>query len=51
MHPKNWTDFENKYNRFQYKANKKENKTEEQVALEANVIKIFGCSNSLYFYD
>lgn len=46
-----WTDFENKYNRFQYKANKKENKTEEQVALEANVVKIFGCSNSLYFYD
>ncbi len=43
-----WTDNENRFNRFKYKANKSAGLTEAQVAAQANVYKIFGCKNIVY---
>ena len=43
-----WTDFENRFNRFKYKADKKSGLTQAQVALNAGVSEIWGCSNSVY---
>jgi hypothetical protein len=42
-----WTDFENRFNRFKYKADKKNGLTQAEVALNAGVSEIWGCSNSL----
>lgn len=42
-----WTDFENRYNRFKYKADKKNGLSQSEVALNAGVSEIWGCSNSL----
>lgn len=42
-----WTDFNNRYNRFKFRADKVRGLTEEQVAVENNVHKIWGCSNLL----
>lgn len=42
-----WTDFVNRYNRFQFKADSKNGITQEQVAKEAGVVKIWGCKNVL----
>lgn len=46
-----WTDFEKRYNRFKFRANKEENKTEADVAKEVGVVKIWGCSNLLLEAD
>jgi hypothetical protein len=43
-----WTDFDNRYNRFKFKADSSRGMTEQQVADEAGVIKIWGCGNQLY---
>jgi hypothetical protein len=43
-----WTDFENRFNRFKYKADKTRNMTQRQIADEANVVEIFGCTNSMW---
>lgn len=40
-----WTDDVNRFDRFTYRANKKLNMTESQVANAAGVKKIYGCSN------
>ena len=40
-----WTDFENRYNRFKFKADASEGLTEAQVAESAGVVKIWGCEN------
>ena len=42
-----WTDFENRFNRFKYKADKKAGLSQTEVALNAGVSEIWGCSNSL----
>lgn len=41
-----WTDYVHRYNRFKYKADKARGMTQRQVADEAGVIEIYGCSNS-----
>lgn len=43
-----WTDFDTRFNRFKFKANKPMGLTEAQVAEEAGVVKIYGCGNMLY---
>lgn len=43
-----WTDYTNRFNRFRYRADKKNGLTEEQVATEAGVVKIYGCKNVCY---
>lgn len=43
-----WTDFSDRYNRFKFKADKKNGLTEAQVAERANVVKIWGCKNLVY---
>lgn len=42
-----WTDFENRFNRFKYKADKENGLTQAEVAINAGVSEIWGCSNSL----
>lgn len=44
-----WTDFRKRYNRFKFRATK--NKTEKQVAEDAGVYKIWGCSNLILQYN
>jgi len=46
-----WTDFENRFNRFKFKADKSNSLTEADVAREAGVCKIWGCSNQVYRLD
>ncbi len=46
-----WTDNENRFNRFKFKADKKNNLTEAQVAETANVLKIFGCKNLCFKFN
>lgn len=43
-----WTDFTNRFNRFKYRADKARGLTQRQVADEAGVVEIWGCSNSTY---
>ncbi len=43
-----WTDFENRYNRFKFKADSSEGLTESQVAESAGVVKIWGCGNFIF---
>jgi hypothetical protein len=43
-----WTNFDDRFNRFKYKADKVRNMSEAQVADEANVVKIYGCKNLTY---
>jgi hypothetical protein len=43
-----WTDFENRYNRFKFKADASEGLTEAQVAEQAGVVKIWGCRNYVF---
>lgn len=42
-----WTDCENRFNRFKYRADRKRKMSEAQVADEAGVVKIWGCGNVL----
>lgn len=46
-----WTDMDNRFNRFKFKANAKERKTEAEVAGDAGVVKIWGCENIIYATD
>lgn len=43
-----WTDFVHRYDRFRFRAT--HDKTQRQVAEEAGVVAIHGCSNSLWQY-
>jgi hypothetical protein len=43
-----WTDFRNRFNRFKFKANKRLNLSENDVAEIAGVSKIWGCKNLLF---
>lgn len=43
-----WTDFHDRFNRFKYKADKTRNMTQAQIAEEAGVVMLYGCSNSLW---
>jgi len=46
-----WTDFDNRFNRFKYRADKSKGLTEAQVAESAKVVKIWGCENIVYELD
>ncbi|NBO99492.1 MAG: hypothetical protein EBU90_05095 [Proteobacteria bacterium] len=46
-----WTDFENRYNRFKFKADSSEGLTEAQIADAAGVVKIWGCGNLVFELD
>jgi len=43
-----WTDFHGRFNRFKYRADKKNKLTEADVAAAANVVRIWGCANDVY---
>jgi hypothetical protein len=43
-----WTDYVDRWDRFTYKADRSRGMTQQQVADEAGVIQLFGCSNSLW---
>jgi len=43
-----WTDFENRFNRFKYRADKSKGLTQEQVAAAAGVVTIHGCPNATF---
>jgi len=43
-----WTNFDDRFNRFKYRANSAEGLTEAQVAEAAGVVKIWGCENHLF---
>lgn len=43
-----WTDCENRFNRFMYRADAKLGLTEAQVADAANVVKIWGCHSKIF---
>lgn len=43
-----WTDMEQRYNRFKYKADPVTNRSEAAVAEDAGVVKIWGCENIVY---
>jgi hypothetical protein len=43
-----WTDFQNRFNRFKFRANKQLGLSESAVAQAAGVVKIYGCSNSIF---
>lgn len=43
-----WTDYVNRYNRFKVKADLTNGITQKQAALNVGVVKIYGCSNSLW---
>ena len=43
-----WTDFHSRFNRFKYKADKRRGMTQADVADEAGVVMLYGCSNSLW---
>jgi len=45
-----YTDGKQRYNRFKFRADSKNGKTEEDVAKENNVWKIYGCKNKIYEY-
>lgn len=46
-----WTDFIRRYNRFKIKADSTKGITQAQAALDAGVVPIWGCSNSLWRID
>lgn len=46
-----WTDYVNRFNRFRYKADKTRGMTQAQVAEEAGVVMIWGCSNRVMVLD
>lgn len=43
-----WTDFDRRWNRFKYRADKSRGMSEAEVAEEAGVVKIWGCENVVY---
>jgi hypothetical protein len=46
-----WTDFRERFNRFRFKANAAAGLSERQVAIAAGVVKIWGCTNSIWQVD
>lgn len=46
-----WTDYRQRYNRLSYRANKARCMSEKDVANEAGVARIYGCSNSIMTID
>lgn len=46
-----WTDYTKRYNRFKYKADLSRGMSQAQIAEEAGVVQIYGCSNSLWNID
>ncbi len=46
-----WTDFTDRFNRFQFKADRTNGLSEAQVAEAANVVKIYGCKNLTLMID
>lgn len=46
-----WTNDVDRFNRFKYRADKKNGLTEEQVASAAGVTRIYGCKNLCYRFD
>lgn len=46
-----WTDGHNRYDRFKFRADKNRKMSEESVATEAGVWKIWGCRNRIYTLD
>jgi len=45
-----WTDFVHRYDRFSVRANSALGVTQKQAAIDAGVVPIWGCSNSLWQY-
>lgn len=43
-----WTDCIHRFDRFTFRANKSENKSEQLVADEKAIFRLFGCKNSVY---
>ena len=43
-----WTDFDKRYDRFKFRANKEKNLSEKDVAFAAGVTKIFACKYAKY---
>ncbi len=43
-----WTNFNERFDRFKFKADKANGLTEKDVAKKSNVFKIYGCSNSIF---
>jgi hypothetical protein len=43
-----WTDYVNRWDRFKYKADRSRGLTQQQVADEAGVVQLYGCSNSVW---
>lgn len=43
-----WTDFDDRFNRFKFRADSSRGLTESAVAEEAGVVKIWGCENVVY---
>ena len=46
-----WTDYEKRFNRFTYRADKKRGMSEREVANEAGVTRIYGCRNVVLTRD
>ena len=43
-----WTDMDNRFNRFKFKADPSTGRSEAEVAVDAKVVKIWGCENVVY---
>ena len=43
-----WTDYVQRWDRFKFKADKARGLTQRDVAAEAGVVQVFGCSNSVW---
>lgn len=43
-----WTDFTHRFNRFKFKADPSTGRSEAEVAVDAKVVKIWGCENVVY---
>lgn len=43
-----WTDMDNRFNRFKFKADASTGRSEAEVAVDAKVVKIWGCENVVY---
>jgi hypothetical protein len=46
-----WTDYVKRYNRFNYRADKERGMSEQEVADEAGVVRIYGCCNSIMLME
>lgn len=46
-----WTDYERRFNRFTYRADRTRSLSEKEIAKEAGVVRIYGCSNAVMTID